>query len=139
MLRALLERDIVPDVIVGCSAGAFNGCDHHRARPTLGWRFERLEATWESLRGEEVSPAAVCRVGVEPPHPGSPIFLQPGPCATSSSGVTPPPPSISFAIPLRVVAADLDTGDEVVFAHGPRCWPAPRCRGSTHPHPPRRR
>jgi predicted acylesterase/phospholipase RssA len=25
MLRALIERGIVPDVVVGCSAGAFNG------------------------------------------------------------------------------------------------------------------
>ena len=40
MLRALLERDIVPDVVIGTSAGALNGAgicyapEPHRGRPT---------------------------------------------------------------------------------------------------------
>ena len=54
MLRALLERDIVPDVSVGCSAGACNGATI-AASPSLRG-VERLEATWLSLRGEEVFP-----------------------------------------------------------------------------------
>ena len=48
MLRALLERDIVPDVIVGCSAGAFNGATI-AASPSLRG-VERLESTWGALR-----------------------------------------------------------------------------------------
>ena len=35
MLRALVERDIVPDVVVGTSAGALNGCAVAYS-PTLG-------------------------------------------------------------------------------------------------------
>src|SRR6059058_4662780 len=54
MLRALIERDIVPDVIVGCSAGAFNGATIAAAPSLRG--IERLEATWDSLKGEEVFP-----------------------------------------------------------------------------------
>ena len=42
MLRALLERDIVPDVIVGCSAGRVQRRDHRRPRrasaASSGWR-----------------------------------------------------------------------------------------------------
>src|SRR5258705_6527122 len=54
MLRALVERDILPDVIVGCSAGALNGATIAASPNLVG--IARLEATWESLRGEAVFP-----------------------------------------------------------------------------------
>ena len=55
MLRALLERDIVPDVIVGTLGGRVQR--RRSSRPRRASRgVERLEATWESLRGDEVFP-----------------------------------------------------------------------------------
>ncbi len=47
MLRALLERDVVPDLIVGTSVGAFHGA-MVAAEPTIA-SVEKLEAAWAEL------------------------------------------------------------------------------------------
>ena len=47
MLRALVERGIRPDVIVGCSVGALNAA-FFAVDPTLG-RIDELEQMWRSL------------------------------------------------------------------------------------------
>ena len=52
MLRALLERQIVPDLIVGTSIGALNGAAI-AAEPTLEM-LERLETTWRHLGSERI-------------------------------------------------------------------------------------
>ena len=54
MLQALFERGIVPDVLVGTSAGACNA-SVIASMPNLAG-VERLVETWASLRGEEVFP-----------------------------------------------------------------------------------
>ena len=46
MLRALTEREIVPDVVLGCSVGALNGAAYALA-PDPG-RASRLEAHWST-------------------------------------------------------------------------------------------
>ena len=51
-IRALLERGIVPDMLVGTSAGAINAA-HIAARPTLEGA-ERLEAAWHALSSEVI-------------------------------------------------------------------------------------
>jgi NTE family protein len=54
MLRALLERDITPDAVFGCSVGALNGaglCED----PTLT-NVDRLIELWKSLHGKDVMP-----------------------------------------------------------------------------------
>jgi NTE family protein len=47
MLRALLERDVVPDLVVGTSVGAFHGA-MVAAEPSLA-SVEKLEAAWHEL------------------------------------------------------------------------------------------
>src|SRR4051812_50138785 len=64
MLRALLERDIVPDVIIGCSAGAFNGATI-AASPSLRG-VERLQAPWGAPRGEGGFPGGRAAGGWDP-------------------------------------------------------------------------
>jgi NTE family protein len=54
MLRALLERDIAPDLVVGASAGAINGA-YLAGNPTLEG-VARLEAIWRGLRRRDVFP-----------------------------------------------------------------------------------
>lgn len=116
MLRALMERDIVPDVVVGCSAGAFNGATIAAAPSIRG--VERLEATWESLRGDTVFPgnrlSRAWNLLTRDDH----LF--------SNQGLRDmflrrdiPDTFDQLVVPLRVVASDLDTGEEVVFASGP--------------------
>ena len=117
MLRALLERDIVPDVIVGCSAGAFNGATIAAAPSLRG--VERLEATWDVAARRGGLPGRPAVAGVEPAHPRRPPLLEPGRSRHLPPRRHPATRSRSSCIPLRVVAADLDTGDEVVFSAGP--------------------
>jgi len=52
MLRALLERGIVPDLVVGTSVGALNGAAV-AAQPTLEM-VKRLETAWHQLGGERI-------------------------------------------------------------------------------------
>lgn len=54
MLRALLERGIVPDAIVGCSVGALNAAAIAGEPSISGVR--RLEDLWSALRAEDVFP-----------------------------------------------------------------------------------
>ena len=54
MLRALLERDIVPDVVIGTSAGALNGAAVAYAPNLTG--VAQLAAVWEQLRTDHVFP-----------------------------------------------------------------------------------
>lgn len=52
MLRALLERDIVPDLVVGTSVGALNGAAI-AAAPTLD-TVKQLRESWLNLNGEAI-------------------------------------------------------------------------------------
>lgn len=62
MLRALLERRIVPDLVVGSSVGALNGVAV-AAEPTLD-AVARLTEAWTSLRARDVfSSTVVGQVG----------------------------------------------------------------------------
>ena len=116
MLRALIERDIVPDVIVGCSAGAFNGATIAAAPSLRG--VERLEATWSSLRGDEVFPGGRLSRAWNLLTRDDHLFSNQGLREIFLRGDT-PGTFEQLIVPLRVVAADLDTGEEVVFASGP--------------------
>lgn len=55
MLQALLERGVVPDLVVGCSAGAINGAAV-AADPTMNV-IALLEDRWRSLTTEQVCPS----------------------------------------------------------------------------------
>lgn len=116
MLRALLERDIVPDVLVGTSAGAWNA-SVIAAEPDLAG-VERLVETWEGLRGDLVFPGGRFARAWNLLTRGDHLFPDDGLRDLLERSGTPE----SFAdlrVPLRVVACDLETGEEVVFAAGP--------------------
>ena len=128
MLRALLERDIVPDVVIGTSAGALNGAGVAYAPNLTG--VAQLAAVWEQLRADHVFPGGQIHAGLERGARATPPVRQRGPRALIAKRHA----RRSFAdleIPLRVIAADLDTGEEVVLAarpaRSPRCSRAPRC------------
>ncbi|MGQ0826174.1 MAG: patatin-like phospholipase family protein [Actinomycetota bacterium] len=116
MLRALLERDIVPDVVIGTSAGALNGAGVCYSPNLTG--IAQLEAVWTSLTAADVFPGGKFSRAWNVVRRGTHLFGREG----LDSLVDRATPARSFAdlsVPLRVIATDLDSGDEVVLTRGP--------------------
>jgi NTE family protein len=117
MLRALYEREIVPDVIVGTSAGAINGA-FSASRPTEIGTIDALASVWRSLTRGQLFPLN--------PLTGLLGFLGTRDHLVPDSGLrrliarnvdfddlTDPP------IPLHVVAVDVTSGEELRLSRGP--------------------
>ena len=116
MLRALLERDIVPDVVVGTSAGALNGAIV-ATDPTIAG-VEHLADVWLSIRSGEVFQGGKLARAWNLLRRDDHLFTNDGLLSILDRAHLAP----TFAeteVPLRVVATDLGTGEEVVFASGP--------------------
>jgi NTE family protein len=116
MLGALFERDLLPDVIIGCSAGAFNGAIV-AANPTRAG-VDQLVDIWQSLRGDAIFPGGRFSRAWNLLTRDDHLFSNQGLRELLDRGDT-AETFESLVVPLRVVAADLDTGEEVVFAQGP--------------------
>lgn len=56
MLRALVEREIVPDVVLGCSVGALNGAGFALEPNTVG--VDRLVEHWRNTTSHELMPSS---------------------------------------------------------------------------------
>jgi NTE family protein len=116
MLRALLERGIEPDVVIGTSAGALNGAVV-ATDPTLAG-VEHLADVWLSIRSGEVFPGGKLGRAWNVLRRDDHLFTNEGLLAVLDRAHTAPTFS-ELAVPLRVVATDLATGEEVVLASGP--------------------
>jgi NTE family protein len=119
MLRALLERDIFPDVVIGTSAGALNGAAI-ATEPTLE-KVDQLERVWTGLKGETVFPGGAFKRVWNILRRDDHLIPSDG-LAEVINRAAPAGTFAETAVPLRVVAADLVTGDEIVF-----------CAGTLHP------
>jgi NTE family protein len=106
----------VPDVVIGCSAGALNGAAVCYAPNLTG--VAQLAAVWEQLRADHVFPGGKIHRAWNVVRRGTHLFGSEGLAALIHHAT----PARSFAdleIPLRVIATDLDTGEEVVIVRGP--------------------
>jgi len=116
MLRALYERGIAPDVIVGTSAGAMNGA-FIASRPQTVATADALAAVWRDLRRGHVFPLN--------PLTGLLGFLGARDHLVPASGLrrliarhVERDALEDLPIPLHVVAVDVITGEEVRLSHG---------------------
>ena len=116
MLRALLERGFVPDLVVGCSVGALNG-GAIASGPTLE-TLERLEALWLELSARDVWPAR--------PLVGAVQLMRSRPAVNDNQGLRrvverflPGATFADLAVPFACVATSLSTGGERWFTEGP--------------------
>lgn len=115
MLRALLERGITPDLVVGCSAGALNGGAIASA-PTLE-TLDRLEALWLGLSRTDVWPTGNVTGVIR--------LLRRGSAVNGNEGLRrvverflPGATFADLAVPFACVATSLDTGGERWFTTG---------------------
>ena len=116
MLRALIERGIVPDVVIGTSAGALNGAVV-ATDPTVAG-VEHLADVWMSIRSGEVFQGGKLARAWNVLRRDDHLFTNEGLLAIVDRAHI----AATFAetdVPLRVVATDLSTGEEIVFASGP--------------------
>ena len=115
MLEALLERDIVPDALVGTSIGAANAA-YLAGDPTLP-QARALSGLWRSLRPRQVFPLGPIRTLKALRRDGS--LFSPGPLRRIIERHSPYSRIERASIPLRIVATDFADGTEVVFDSGP--------------------
>ncbi|HWH35000.1 MAG TPA: DUF3151 family protein [Acidimicrobiales bacterium] len=115
MLRALLERHILPDLVLGCSAGALNGAAI-ASRPSLD-TLARLEDLWLDVARPDVWPSGALSSAVG--------LLRRRPAINGNAGVRRVIdrflPGASFSdldVPFACVATSLDTGGERWFDRG---------------------
>jgi NTE family protein len=117
MLRALAERGIRPDVVLGCSVGALNGAAY-AADPTVAG-VRRLEDLWLTLAGPDVMPAAGWL-------PSTLQLARKGEALHDNAGlrevverILRPTTFEELRVPFQCVATQLDPPDEVWFGAGP--------------------
>ncbi|HLF41183.1 MAG TPA: patatin-like phospholipase family protein [Acidimicrobiia bacterium] len=115
MLRALLERGLVADVVVGTSAGALTG-SALAADPTLRG-VDHLTTVWGSLRTEHIFPGGRFGRAWSLLSGGDHLYSNQG-LATLIDRMAPAAWFSELMVPLRVIATDLATGEEVVLASG---------------------
>jgi NTE family protein len=114
MLEALLEAEIVPDVLVGTSIGSANAA-FLAADPTLR-RAQELSALWRRVRPREIfplNPLGLARAMMR----GGALFST-DPLRRLLEREIPYRFAEHARLPLRIVATAFDDGSEVVFGSG---------------------
>ena len=120
MMRALLEHDVRPDLIVGCSVGAINGAALAED-PTVAGAL-RLERLWRALDGKELMPAGWLPNTVAIARRGEAIHENQGLRRHLEQSLT----ARTFeelTVPFQCVATDVVGVREVWFRSGPLIEP----------------
>lgn len=115
MLQALVGAGVVPDLVVGCSAGAINGAAV-AADPTPAG-VEALEGLWTSLSRSDVWPVRPRRTPLQLLRTGTSVNGNAGLRAAIAGYL--PEVFEALAVPFTCVAADLATGRAHWFDAGP--------------------
>ena len=115
MLRALLERGILPDVVIGTSVGAINGAVV-ATDPALP-QIEHLEHIWLGLTSERIFPGGALRRAWNILRRDDHLISNDG-LRDLLNGTLIADTFAELQVPLRVVTTDLESGSEVVFAAG---------------------
>ncbi len=115
-VRALFEQGITPDIIVGTSVGALNGAFIAFDPTSSG--LSNLETSWRSMVDADMFPGGRWKAAWAK-------FFVKGDHAFDNTGIRRliderigPGPIEAAAIPLGIVATELDTGAEQVFTSG---------------------
>ena len=118
MLRALTERNIVADVVLGCSVGALNG-SAYAANPTIAG-IRRLESVWRNLDSgpASVMPASRLPNPVQLIRKGESLHRNDGLRSTIESFLDDRRAFSELELPFQCVATDVDALVEHWFTEG---------------------
>jgi NTE family protein len=120
MLRALFERQIRPDLVLGCSVGALNGASI-AAEPSLAM-VGRLQELWLGIAQQGVMPAGLLPTTVQLARKGVAIHDNVN-LRRVIADVLPGDRFEDLAVPFQCVAAALVEGTETWFSSGPLIEP----------------
>lgn len=115
MLRALLERDIVPDLVVGTSVGAINGAAI-ASDPTIE-TVEQLAGTWSDLERSDVFAGSLWGRLATLARTGTHLHGNDGLRATLTESL-PIPLIEQLPVQFQCVAASIERAAEHWFASG---------------------
>jgi len=115
MLRALIERGITPDFIVGVSIGAWNGA-WLAHRPDLEW-VKSLEEVWHQVSRRSLD--MVWWRAARNMMRRKPSLYEGGGLSRFIAQHLQVSNFEDLAVPLHTVAIDLTMGTKAVFSHGP--------------------
>jgi len=115
MLRALIERDITPDFIVGVSIGAWNGA-WLAHRPDLDW-VKSLEEVWHQVSRRSLD--MVWWRAARNMMRRKPSLYEGGGLSRFIAQHLQVSNFEDLTVPLHTVAIDLTMGTKAVFSHGP--------------------
>jgi NTE family protein len=116
MLKALVERGVQPDLVVGASVGAINAAYYAGSPDAAG--VERLAAIWRRLRRADVFPMSTVQ-GVLGFLRGRASLADPSPLRALIARELPYERLEDARLPCSVVASDVLDGSEVVLSSGP--------------------
>jgi NTE family protein len=116
MLRALAERGIRPDLILGCSVGAINGAALAEDPSPDG--VGRMERLWRELDGKELMPSRIMPRAVALARRGEAIHDNDG-LRRALEAQLRARTFEELAVPFQCVATDVIGVREVWFASGP--------------------
>jgi NTE family protein len=115
MLRALTAAGVAPDLLVGASAGAINGCFFAGEPSARG--VAELERIWRGLARSDVFPVSLLQGGL-----GAfglrRYLVDPGRLRRLLARSLPVSDLARMRVPCHLVATDLTNGEEVVLSAG---------------------
>ncbi|HEX9776083.1 MAG TPA: patatin-like phospholipase family protein [Actinomycetota bacterium] len=114
-LEALIGAGIVPDLIVGASVGALNGAAI-AARPDMDG-VDCLKRTWLGLKSEDIFPGSSVSRALSVVLRGDHLYPNSGIRALIDKVAA--QNFEQMPVPLSVCAANMRTGEETWFEHGP--------------------
>jgi NTE family protein len=114
-LRALVEAGVTADVYIATSVGALNAAVV-AARPGMAG-VDRLHEIWRGLRTDDIFPGGTVQQAWKIARGHDHLYPNDGMVRLITSAI----PVTNFSdlkVPLRIVTAELDSGEERVFASG---------------------
>lgn len=116
MLRALIERGIVPDLVLGTSVGAINGVAVAAAPTPAG--IEQLSAAWTDIERTQVFDGSVVRRLATLARTRTHLHSNASLCRMLSE-LLPVSRIEDLAVPFQCVAASIERAGEHWFTEGP--------------------